>query len=406
MDAVTSFELGSAAYSEMELGLAEGCFRRVLEVNPGNHRARLELGRVLFQVGNLTESELAFRAVLEQPVPPMVEQNINGYLDRIAAVRQAPYQPAGSLKVMEQAGANRRLVIKTQISAGVTHDTNVNYGPKGNSVRVQPFTVGSTSFDQLEVSAGSKPQDSLGGFGYINVGVSQQLDDKERRSLLYGVEYFQNWLEEASEYELRNVAGIVGLRLVGVNSYVELPIKYSVVQLDGKGFLDQIVFNPGYYLMVSKDLNVSTRFQYRLKDYKDADRLDGASYTIEQHVSRNLGSRINRVGAGIALFYDDAEDKIYENTGWSAELSGQYELAMGMVGNGLLGVRRADYEGREVLAPEDRSDTEYTAGLGVYRLFWGDWIGALNYQYITTDSTFDIYTYEREVLTLSTAREF
>ena len=294
MNASERFELGMAAYSERELRLAEYSFLATLDANPGNHRARLELGRVFLEQRRLNEAELAFSRVLEERVPTRVAENIQRSLDHIEALRQRPYQQEPSLAVVNQQAKRQRFVLKTQISAGVTYDTNVNFGPQDQSIRVRPFSVGGATFDTLEATGESRPRESWGGYGFVSVGADHQLNDAQTRQAIYGIDYYRNWLQDASDLELSNLNLAAGLRLIGVRSFVELPIKYGIVELDGDGFLKQAIFNPGYFYQVNKGLISATMLQLRHKDFETANQLDGRVSNWNRNSGRSLARKSTR----------------------------------------------------------------------------------------------------------------
>ena len=406
MSASDRFHIGMAAYSEQELKLAEHGFRSALSANTENQRARLELGRVLFEQRQLDESERIFREVMNADVPPVVAQNVNNYLARIDEIRADENRRRLQVTGADGGVRKSRFVLRTQIAAGVTYDSNANFGPESDAIRVKSFNVAGLDLTSLEVNDASKPQSAWGAFGYARLGVTQNLRADRRLQGVYELELFQNWLDELSRLELRSLGGAVGLRVVGVRSYVDLPLKYAVIQLDGDDFLEQGIFRPSYHHFISKTLQSVTRLEVREKRFDTSEVLDGTEYDLKQLFRQKFGGIGHVVSIGLSVFYDDTESAFYRNQGWSAETSGEYVLGNDWVATGGIGVRQAFYDEPEALAPEDREDLEWIYSVGVYRSFLDGWSGSMNYQRIETDSTFGIYSYNRDLITVSTAKEF
>jgi tetratricopeptide (TPR) repeat protein len=63
-------------------------FERALAVEPQDHRARLELARAYFMLGNFEQSRLLFEAVLASNPPPRVRENIQRFMDQLTARKQ------------------------------------------------------------------------------------------------------------------------------------------------------------------------------------------------------------------------------------------------------------------------------------------------------------------------------
>jgi len=400
------FALGMASYDERELPLARQSFNAILDRNPEHQRARLELARVLLEMRDFTQAEVAFRQVLDINPPEQVEENIHRYLNRIAQLREASRIEASASSAVERQNPDQRFVIKRRTYAGVTYDSNVNFGPEDNVVDVAPFQVGGTSFNQLEISGDSDPESAYGVFAFVQVAVDQALDEEGRMQAIYEVEYYQNWLNDVAEFELLNLGLSAGLRLVGPRSFVEMPVKYSVVQLGGEDFLGQTLLSPSYVQLTKSGLQAGTRLQIRFNDYETSEELDGVEYTFEQEFLQKYDADIDQVSVTFGGFLNEARSATYSYRGWLARSFGQVEIPHGFVASGLAELRQSYYDEREPLAPEDREDFEISGSVGVYRLFPGDWMGALNYQYFWVDSTFDLYSYERNMVTLSTAKEF
>jgi hypothetical protein len=63
--------------------------------------------------------------------------------------------------------------------------------------------------------------------------------------------------------------------------------------------------------------------------------------------------------------------------------------------------QKSDYAEKEPLAPDVRKDRLTQITFGINKMFTG-WLAMdVNYQFTSSDSTFTLYQYEREVTTVS-----
>jgi outer membrane protein len=116
--------LGIAANEVGQFARAIFALERVLAVQPGNARARAELARALFAVGDSANARRLLEETKSEGVPETVGRTIDEFLQAIDKV--------------DEAG---RSTIKAHVEMGLGHDSNVNSGPSSNSFAV-PFLGG------------------------------------------------------------------------------------------------------------------------------------------------------------------------------------------------------------------------------------------------------------------------
>lgn len=111
-----NFYLGRAAFEKGDYEAAVMAFERILIMNPGVARAKLELARSFF---NLKSYELArqhFIEVLETKPPDRVQKNIENFLAAIEA-------------------AEKRHIFSGFLSTGISWDNNVRVAPSNEKIR-------------------------------------------------------------------------------------------------------------------------------------------------------------------------------------------------------------------------------------------------------------------------------
>ena len=111
--------LGIAANQAEQYSRAIFALERVLQVQPDNARARAELARALFAVGDTKNARLLLSQTKEQGVPVEVAKTIDQFLQAIDKV--------------DEAG---RSSIRGYVDLGLGYDDNVNAAPGNNIVAV------------------------------------------------------------------------------------------------------------------------------------------------------------------------------------------------------------------------------------------------------------------------------
>lgn len=120
-EGVPEFDLyyGVAALETGHLSEAAIALDRVLMLEPSNHRARVEYGRVMFLLRDYTGAEQAFSDVMAAKPPAPVQKRIQAFQDAIEARRKAR-EFAASLTLEVNAGYNTN--INSATSAATIND--------------------------------------------------------------------------------------------------------------------------------------------------------------------------------------------------------------------------------------------------------------------------------------------
>ncbi len=114
--------LGIAANETGQFTRAVFALERTLSVQPGNSRARAELGRALFAVGDLRASRRVLLEVKHDNIPQGAADSIDQFLQAIDRTEETA-----------------RSTVKPYIEATLGYDTNINSGPGNPHVAVPVF---------------------------------------------------------------------------------------------------------------------------------------------------------------------------------------------------------------------------------------------------------------------------
>jgi hypothetical protein len=150
-------ELGRAAKSIGEFTRAILAFERVLVAQPDNGRARAELGRALFGVGDTRAARALLSEGKLQGIPAVAGESIDQLLravDRVDAAGRSSY--------------------KGYVELAAGHDTNANSGPAERSFAVPAFGGAVVALN----SSGAKTR---ADFGMAGAGFSGRRDHPRLR---------------------------------------------------------------------------------------------------------------------------------------------------------------------------------------------------------------------------------
>lgn len=114
--------LGIAANETGQYTRAVFALERVLAVQPGNSRARAELGRALFSVGDTKASRQVLMETKQDNIPAEAAATIDQFLQAIDRTEEAA-----------------RSSVKPFLEASIGYDTNINSGPGNPNVAVPAF---------------------------------------------------------------------------------------------------------------------------------------------------------------------------------------------------------------------------------------------------------------------------
>lgn len=111
--------LGIAANETGQFTRAVFALERVLTVQPGNSRARAELGRALFALRDNQAARQVLQETKREGIPPEAARKIDEFLQAIDRNEEAA-----------------RSSIKAYVEAGIGMDSNINSGPSNANVAV------------------------------------------------------------------------------------------------------------------------------------------------------------------------------------------------------------------------------------------------------------------------------
>lgn len=372
-----NFGLGLAAMKAGELSHSRFAFERVLSMTANNQRARLELGRTLAAMGLFDLAREEFEKVLLYNPPERVRTNIEEFLSQITR-------------------SSRSWTAEAQISAGGFYDDNINIGPSRSLI--------DTGVGRLEIDTLSLPE-STGGFSIgATAAGTYDIGLREGWMLTGGLNGNQTWLPESPDHELRYLHAQAGLRHSGARTILDLPLKAETLNYGHDPFVSIVGAEPMLLFAATPNWHHITQAGFEYRDYEEGDARDGLTCRLSQTVKRFFGTARHSIALTAGGFREGAELDAYANEGPEASLTGELRPRSATTLYGLVAYRGATY--RELLLPnlqsEPRSDHEFQFVAGVRQMLIKHWGVDLNYRHVNNHSNFDLYSYDRNIMSITT----
>ncbi len=199
--------IGVGNYQEAVFAL-----ERVIALQPGNDRARVELGRALFHLGNHASAAEHFNTVLSHNPPPNVKWRINSFLANIN--REIDYR-------------NGKWSFGLGIALG--HDSNINNSTSLSTVDIP--ALGTINLDEESRAVSSNYRELI-----AEAAFNRPLSKTEglfARASLKEKDYLSN-----DDYDSLTLGLIAGYQTQRGSSRLRVPVQLQWMQLDGEHYRD------------------------------------------------------------------------------------------------------------------------------------------------------------------------
>jgi tetratricopeptide (TPR) repeat protein len=209
------FLYGVAAISSGRVPEGLLALERHLSAVPANDRARLELARGYFLLGEYARARAEFEFVLRYNPPAGVRRNIEGFLN-----------------AMQLRDTGRRLSsARAYIEAGLGYDSNVNGGTDLDQI---DLVFGSISL------AGSPSQGVSDGFGFAAVGGQQTLRVSPRFSVFAGADLDHRENFKRREFNQSNIAFNAGFTQLRGEALYRLTLGLAELRVADRRYRDSL----------------------------------------------------------------------------------------------------------------------------------------------------------------------
>jgi tetratricopeptide (TPR) repeat protein len=250
---------------------------RHLAAVPANDRARLELARGYFLLGEYTRARAEFEFVLRYNPPAGVRSTIAGYLQAMQA----------------RESADRRTTARFYAEVGGGHDNNVN---------------GGTYRDQIQLFGG--PINLLAGpsrqvsddFAQAAVGGQRQLRVDGRLSVFAGADLDHRANFKQKDYDLTSAGAYIGFSQLAARALWRLTLGSSELRVGGDRYRDTFQVSLEANVTPSTNLALLAFSQYSEARHAAADEArDARSTTLGGMLTYNFSGAPGAPSAGVRI---------------------------------------------------------------------------------------------------------
>jgi len=246
--------------------IADGllALERHLAAVPANDRARLELARGYFLLGEYGRARSEFEFVLRYNQPANVRTNIQSFLQAMQ-VREA---------------GDRRGAARLYAEAGLGYDNNVN----GGTFRDSFFTP----FGTVDL-VGSPSRQLADGAGFVAIGGQQQVRVSGRFAVFAGADLDHRGNFKEGAFDLTNGSLYAGFTQLTSTALWRLTLGTSELLVGGSRYRDTLGLGLEGNFTPAPDISVLAFAQYGEQRYAATDEVrDGQATTLGATVTRDF----------------------------------------------------------------------------------------------------------------------
>jgi tetratricopeptide (TPR) repeat protein len=257
---------------------------RHLAAVPGNDRARLELARGYFLVGEYARARSEFEFVLRYNPPANVRENI------------ARYMKAMELRDSGFARATSRLYGE----AGIGYDSNVNGGTFRDEVQ---FPFGPQSL------VGTSSKGASDDFIQLSAGALQSMRVSNRMSVFAGIDLDQKQNFKLRDFDLSTLGANVGFSLVSGPGVYRGTLAFNKLLVGENPYRDTLTLGGEASFTPGADLSATAFTQYAEFRYAGGDNVrDARALTFGGMLTRNFSGAAGAPSVGIRVSWTQEDN--------------------------------------------------------------------------------------------------
>lgn len=377
--------LGIAALDAGDPERAVFALERVLALQPDNLRARAEIARAYYGMGERDAAQREFEAVRSRGVPPEVRATIDRFLSAIESSRTT------------------RFNAYVEIAAG--HDSNVNGATALSQVAV-PFFGGAV----FQLAPGAQSLED--SFNSLGAGFSFGTEFVPQWSLVGGASYYGKYNRTETLFDTRTYDGSLGVRWANDANAVTGVLQAQTYSVDDRRFRDSIGGTLQWQHSLSQSRQVSLFLQHAGLSYPDPTQsIRDAKRTIAGIGIANAfgGEYAPVVFASLYGGEEQQDEELVPHLGhrlFGVRVGAQTTLASGVVLFGNLSAEQRKYGGDDPLFLVRREDRQVDATLGVNYTLAPKWSLRPQVSHTENRSNIDINRFKRTVAQVGLRRDF
>ena len=373
-DAKFDFAFGMTALESGHLDQAVFAFERVLMMEPNNHRARLELARTHYFLGDYVSAKTEFNTVKQTQTPENVQKNIERFLTLIA-----------------ERELKSRHSFSSEIGLNIGYDSNVNSA-----------TDNETSF--LELGNLNPDDDSISHedeFHELDLDVTYGYLLNKKTKLFSELSVHSRDNVDMDSFDTLSATAKLGASFLFSSSKLRLPLQYQHFNLDGSSFRKMLSLGAEYTAQLDTHRYLLGFVQVGEFEYPDQEVRDATFYVLGLGMIRQVGNTTFTLSVYGGVEDTDDIGEYHGRDYLGLRLRADYDLPNKHHIYAGLTTQHSNHHDDFPLQTKARKDEMYQLSLG-----W-DWMWRPAWQLKAQASAYDnqsnieIYTYTREVISVS-----
>lgn len=358
---------------------------RVLAIDPDNVRARAEIARAYFSVGETQAAKAEFENAKKLGVPPDVAPTIDRFLSAV-----------------ERLDNEGKPSVRGYVEGTFGYDTNVNAAPAVNSVAIPAF--GNLPFT---LSSSSKAAEDW--FATVGGGVNFTIPRDPKFAVVGSVSGSQRWNEHVSSADLLNADASLGVAYTQGNDIYSFSLQYSTLYVDNDHYRDALGFSAQVQHNLDARNQISAFVQYADMSYPDQSTRDADRWVAGVSYAHAWRDGLIGYGSAYAIteraHHDDVASFLSLD-GYGLRLGGQQRLSESttLFGSVAYETRRGKSDDPTFLTA--RNDEQLILNLSLSHQLNKTLKVTGQYSYIDQRSTIELYKYDRNMLSVTLRQDF
>jgi len=380
-----AFGLSALATGHVSEGVL--ALERVVALQPTNVKARFELARAYYQIGDNVRARREFEQLMPVVTSEQDKEVIRTYLSAIRQ-RELLYQTTSA----------------AYVQLGIGFDSNINSAPTGDLAdNLLPFHLGADATDKHDsfgVLAMGGQLDypitrRVGVYGQMNGQLFRYRDHDEFKNSLLSTQFGAKW-----SYRNYLVKASALAQAFTVNEDLNRKLYGATIEaLDG----------------ISPQYTIGTALNYLDIIYPDQPLRDSNQVTLGINLAKRWASRGEPMAyAGLFGGQERSKDQSEEARSvadrklYGLQAGIDYKLSESLGTRLTLLGQKSEYSAPFLALPilPKRSETFSSAELSMTWLADKDWKAIIMYGYSTNDSNIDMYSFNRSKYSLNLRRDF
>ena len=380
------FLFGVAAINSSHFPEGLLALERHLAAVPANDRARLELAKGYFELGDFGRSRQEFEFVLRYNPPEDVRTNIRRYLDAMRT----------------RDGAAPRATSRAYLEAGAGYDSNVNSGTYLTRI---PFFNG-----VVDIAPGSSALAVGAAYWQVRGGGQVLRRVSPSLAVFAGGDLEFKRQPDAAAFDTTNANGYLGFSVLRGATLYRLSLADSVLFVDDDKYRNTLSLTGEAQYSLGNDYTLNGVAQYAELGHASNNAIRDSKLTTLGVGARKTLNMAWRPGIGLQFAYS-REDNLEKRDDLSRGLySARLSLSaspMERLGLNLgLGWQSSRYNAVDAAFGTTREDTMWQADLGANYALAPSWTLRAEYQWMDNQSNQSLYTFKRELIGLKTQYTF